>query len=93
MGGSPVFTWKEGSLITLGGMNTMLGVLLDKEVPKITTRAFRPALPSILARKGASDEMLKSLGRWTSSTYLNYVRVGKTGDWKGLLQKLRNLSM
>ena len=93
LGGSPVVTWKEGSLITLEDMNIMLGVLLDKEVPKITTRAFRPALPSILAREGASEEMLISLRRWTSSTYLHYVREGKTGDWKGLLQKLRNLSM
>ena len=33
-------------------MNNMLGVLLDKELPEITTRAFRPALPSILAREG-----------------------------------------
>ena len=70
-------------------MNTMLGILLDKEEPKITTRAFRPALPLILA----SEEMLKSLGRWTSSTNIHYVREGKTGYWKGLLQKLRNLSM
>ena len=93
MGGTPVFTWKDGSLITLGDMNTMLGVLLAKEVPKITTRAFRPALPTILAREGASEEMLKSLGRWTSSTYLHYVREGKTEDWRGLLQKLRNLSL
>ena len=74
-------------------MNTMLGVLLDKEVPKIRTRAFRPALPSILVREGASEEMLKSLERWTSSTNLHYVREGKTGDWKGLLQQMRNLSM
>ena len=93
MGGSPIFTWKDGSLITLGDMNKMLGVLLAKEEPKITSRAFRPALPTILAREGASEEMLKSLGRWTSSTYLHYVREGKTGDWRGLLQKLRNLSL
>ena len=77
----------------MGDMNTKLGILLDKEEPKITTRAFRPALPSILVREGASEEMLKSLGRWTSSTYIHYVREGKTGYWKGLLQKLRNLSM
>ena len=32
LGGTPVFTWKEGSLITLGDRNTMLAVLLDKEV-------------------------------------------------------------
>ena len=57
IGGTPVFTWKEGSLITLDDMNNKLGVLLDKELPKITTRAFRPALPSILAKEGASEEI------------------------------------
>jgi hypothetical protein len=34
--GEPVFTWKEGSLITLEDMHSMLGVLLDTEHPKIT---------------------------------------------------------
>ena len=80
-------------MVTLGDLNCVLGILLDKENPKITTRAFRPALPSILAREGASKEMLKALGRWTSKTYLHYVREGRTGDWKGLLQKRRNLAI
>ena len=31
LGGTPIFTWKDGSLITLGDMNKMLGVLLAKE--------------------------------------------------------------
>ena len=39
-------------------MSKILEVLLDKKNPKITTSAFRPALPSILAREGASEEML-----------------------------------
>ena len=55
--------------------------------------AFRPALPSILAREGALEEKLKALGRWSSKTYKHYVKEGRTGDWKGLLQKLRKMAI
>ena len=27
------------------------------------------------------------MGRWTSSTYLSYVREGRTGDWKSLQEE------
>ena len=91
--GKPVFTWKDGTLVTLEDINRVLTVLLPGMDPRITTRAFRPALPSILAREGASEAMLKALGRWTSRTYLHYVREGRTGDWRGLLTKLRELAL
>ena len=61
--GKPVFVWKDGSLVTLEDINRVLTVLLPGMDPRITTRAFRPALPSILAREGASKAMLKALGR------------------------------
>jgi hypothetical protein len=44
--------------------------LLPGMNPRSTTRAFRPALPSILAHEGASEDMLKALRRWTSSLIL-----------------------
>ena len=91
IGGKPLFSWDDDSLITLSEINWILSVILEDEEPRITTRAFRPALPTILARQGASEETLKSLGRWTSRTYLHYVREGRTSDWQGLLKKLRNL--
>jgi hypothetical protein len=43
-------------------MNKILAMLLPGMNPKITTRAFRPVLPSILTREGASEDMLKALG-------------------------------
>ena len=89
----PVFVWKDGTLVTLEDINRVPTVLLPGMDPRITTRAFRPALPSILAREGASEAMLKALGRWTSRTYLHYVREGRTGDWRGLLTKLRELAL
>jgi hypothetical protein len=92
VGGRPAFTWKDGSIATLTDFNKILEALLGREKPKITTRAFRPALPTILAREGATESMLLSLGRWTSKSYLHYVRKGRTNDWKGLLLKLRKIA-
>ena len=44
------------TLITLTDVNKILEMLLGQKHPKIRTRAFRPALPSISAREGASEE-------------------------------------
>jgi hypothetical protein len=72
-GGKPLFCWDDESLVTMNEINCVLSMILEGEEPEITMRAFRPALPTILARQGASEELLKSLGRWTSRTYLHYV--------------------
>jgi hypothetical protein len=90
VGGKALFCWDDESLITLSENNWILSVILEGEEPRITTSAFRHALPTILARQGASEESLKSLGRWTSRTYLHYVREGRSADCQGLLKKLRN---
>ena len=91
LGSQPLFTWRDNSLVTMEEMNTILATIATEEDPPITTRAFRPALPSILARQGATEETLKSLGQWTSRTYLHYVHEGQSADWRGLLLQLRNL--
>ena len=93
VGGKALFTWDDDSLITLSEINGILAVILEEEEPRLTTRAFRPALPTILARQGVSEESLKSLGRWTSRTYLHYVREGRSADWQGLLRNLKNLKI
>jgi hypothetical protein len=91
--GKPLFCWDDESLVTMNEINCVLSMILEGEEPKITTCAFRPALPMILARQGASEELLKSLGRWTSRTYLHYVREGRRSDWQGLLMKLQSLKI
>ena len=54
IGGRPVYTWACGAIVTMGDINKIMEALLPGESPKVTTRAFRPALPTILAREGAS---------------------------------------
>ena len=80
-------------MVTLEEINKVLLVILPGEDPVITTRAFRPALPSIIAREGVQESTLKDLGRWTSRSYLNYVWEGRSGDWRRLLLKLRGLHL
>ena len=81
-GNIPVFTSKDGSLVTVGEFNRKLAILLPDEIPKITARAFRPALATIMARQGASQDTLKSLGRWSSKAFQTYIRKGRANNWK-----------
>ena len=93
LGGRPVFTWSDGKLITMGEINNLLAALLPDAPVKMTTRAFRPALPTLLAREGVTEHVLQALGRWTSKSYNHYVRKGRSGDWRGLVDKIKSLSI
>ena len=78
----PVFMKRSGELATMGYFNAVLRDLLGEISPKITARSFRPGLSTILARQGASQESLKSLGRWTSKAYLCYIKKGRANNWR-----------
>ena len=52
-GVKPAFTWIDGTVVTLTYVNKILETMLGQEKPKITKRAFRPALPTILTREPA----------------------------------------
>ena len=84
----PVFTMATGDLVTVNYINKVLGVLLSDESPKITARAFRPGLATILARQGASTDELKVLGRWTSKAYEQYIRKGRANNWQNARAQL-----
>ena len=88
---TPVFTKSNGELVTVSHLNTVLAVLLKDEKPRITAKAFRPGLSTILARKGVSSESLKSLGRWTSKAYEVYIRRGRANNWRNIRTQLLEL--
>ena len=85
---NPVFTMSNGDLVTTGYINSVLDTLLKEESPKITAKAFRPGLATILAQQGATPEELKSLGRWTSKAYEAYIRKGRANNWRGARTQL-----
>ena len=85
----PVFMKRSGELATVGYFNAVLRDLLGEISPKITARSFRPGLSTILARQGASQESLKSLGRWTSKAYLCYIKKGRANNWRNSYLQLQ----
>ncbi len=85
---TPVFTMANGDLVTIGYVNKVLAELLKEESPRITAKAFRPGLATILARQGATPEELKVLGRWTSKAYEQYIRKGRANNWRGARAQL-----
>ena len=85
----PVFMKRSGELATVGYFNTVLKDILGEISPKITARSFRPGLSTILARQGASQESLKSLGRWTSKAYLCYIKKGRANNWRNSYVQLQ----
>ena len=87
-GSTPVFTKANGELVTVSYLNSVLAEILKDEKPKITARAFRPGLSTILARKGVSSESLKSLGRWTSKAFEVYIRRGRANNWRTIRTQL-----
>ena len=84
---------KEGNLITISELKSLLATLLPDAPIKITTRAFRPALPTLLVREGVTEQVLQALWRWTSKSYNNYVCHGRSGDWRGLVVKIKSLAI
>lgn len=61
----------SNSLLTKRKLNDVLKTHLDSVVDYgvIRTHSFRAGLTSALARAGASDAVLQSLGRWHSTAY------------------------
>ena len=86
---SPVFTLATGDLVTVSYLNKTLQAILPNESPKITARSFRPGLSTILAQQGADPESLKSLGRWTSKSYLTYIKKGRANNWRNTRKQLQ----
>ena len=57
----------------------------------LTARCFRPGIITILARKGMSTELMKDIGRWTSSSFNSYIKKGRSNNWAKMLKTLRGL--
>ena len=78
----PIFRMEDGGMLTSRILNDVLRELSPKDSPKITTRDFRGALATILARRGAKKSTLMMLGRWKSDAYGHYVKGGRANNWR-----------
>jgi len=70
----PLFVRSNGQFFTRRQLVTLLNLALPN-VPNINTHSFRIGGASAALSSGASDSMIRSLGRWTSDCYLRYLRI------------------
>ena len=75
-----VFSWSSGNPFTIRELGGMMGEW-SGQGPRATPRDLRAALPTLLARKGVSEDTLKMLGRWSSQAYNSYIRQGRANAW------------
>lgn len=72
----PVYREEDGTPLTVRKLNSYLQELLGKS--GITTHSLRIGMASKLGSIGASEEQIKSAGRWSSRAYLRYLRLPRT---------------
>ena len=62
-------------------MNSLLKSLLsgdvNYDVHGVLLHSFRAGLVTFLARHGYGEEQIKVLGRWKSSSWMAYVKLGR----------------
>ena len=76
----PVLRKPDGSLVTVKDIQEVLdgslGHLLGKK-EFLTTHSFRSGLATELAQQGMEDEEIMRQGRWKSSAFQTYVKLGR----------------
>ena len=74
----PLFKFKDGRLLTRSRFADAVRSALEKagvDSRKYNTHSFRIGAATTAASKGIEDSIIKTLGRWESSAYLQYVRL------------------
>jgi len=74
----PAFRWQSGIPLTTKQLNSVLRRHLDKHTKcKYRVHSFRSGLASTMAALGCPDEEIKSMGRWSSRAYEDYIKLPK----------------
>ena len=73
----PLFIWSDGSPLTAPQVNFYLRDLLSRAgVPGyFSAHSFRIGAATAAAAAGVPDHLIQALGRWSSATYLQYIRT------------------
>lgn len=74
----PLFTFQDGSFLSRERFVLMVRAALQKAGIKehdYCGHSFRIGAATTAARKGVEDSIIKTLGRWESVAYLQYVRI------------------
>ena len=70
----PLFQFRDGKFLTRHKVYLLLEQSLPS-VPDLNTHSFRIGGASAALTAGASDSMIRIMGRWSSDCYLRYLRI------------------
>ena len=70
----PLFTFAAGGFLTRSHVAAVLAVVFPSQ-PALNTHSFRIGGASALAAAGVPDYIIQAMGRWTSDSFLRYVRL------------------
>ena len=74
----PLFRFKDGRLLTRQRLVSVVKEALQKagiDQSKYNGHSFRIGAATTAAAKGMEDSIIKTLGRWSSVAYLQYVKI------------------
>ena len=74
----PLFVFRDGRLLTRDRLVQALRLALDEAgfvSSQFSRHSFRIGAATTAAVKGLEDSVIKTLGRWRSLAYLDYVRI------------------
>lgn len=78
----PLFRGADGKPLTGAKLNrilrTLLASIVDYKKGCISTHSFRSGLASLMGEKGMTDDEIKTLGRWSSRAFENYIKMPRT---------------
>ncbi len=73
--GQPVFRWEDGAPLTVNQLNKLLRAQLGAN---FSSHSFRIGAASAMGQLGFNDQDIQEIGRWRSSAYNSYVRLGRS---------------
>ena len=89
-------TKKDGTLVSGREFNKLLTPLTANIVKpngkRILSHSFRSGIPTLMARAGYQDHEIQKLGRWRSTAFLAYCKLGRASRWKDQLTLAKRIS-
>ena len=79
----PVFRWRDGRNITAKFLNSFIRECsIDlSEYPansSVSSHSFRAGIVSMMSAMGCEEELIKSVGRWSSDAWVRYAKQGRS---------------
>ena len=92
----PLMTKSDGSMFSGREFNKLLKRLTSNiKKPggkRILSHSFRSGIPTLMARAGYQDHEIQRQGRWRSSAFLSYCKLGRASRWKDQLDLSKRIS-